>query len=224
MNKLLKVEPLDTAVEVTQENQAPQGRCTELQERILETGKIVDGFEGTVNQAMEELRKRRNLSRPRSRRFWRRKFSWQQTCTTRRSHSSTSSSRQRNRRRWSKATTRMKSRRGSALKITQRGSGRRARSTRCWKPRGRRSFRRQTRRLPRSGTRPLRTPWRCRWSWGRSRCESTRWRRWLSRRLKRRMSWPGSGMTSFPRWRESDLAALPVLPSLRGCVCVCLSV
>lgn len=69
MNKLLKVEPLDTAVEVTQENQAPQGRCTELQERILETGKIVDGFEGTVNQAMEELRKRRNLSRPRSRRF-----------------------------------------------------------------------------------------------------------------------------------------------------------
>ena len=52
MNKLLKVEPLDTAVEVTQENQAPQGRCTELQERILETGKIVDGFEGTVNQAM----------------------------------------------------------------------------------------------------------------------------------------------------------------------------
>ena len=36
MNKLLKVEPLDTAVEVTQENQAPQGRCTELQERILD--------------------------------------------------------------------------------------------------------------------------------------------------------------------------------------------
>lgn len=69
MNKLLKVEPLDTAVEVTQENEAPQGRCAELQERILETGKIMDGFEGTVDHAMEELRKRRNLSRLRSRRF-----------------------------------------------------------------------------------------------------------------------------------------------------------
>ena len=69
MDKLLKVELLDTAVEATQENEALQGRCAELQERILETGKIMDGFEGTVNHAMEELRKRRNLSRLRSRRF-----------------------------------------------------------------------------------------------------------------------------------------------------------
>ena len=66
--------------------------------------------------------------------------------------------------------------------------------------------------------------WHCRRSWGRSRCVSTPWRRWWSRRLKRMMSWPGSVTTSFPRWRESDAAALTMPSSLCVCVCVCVCV
>lgn len=60
MNKLLRVELLDsvelldTAVEAMQENEA-------LQERILETGKIMDRFEATVNQAMEEAQKEKEI-------------------------------------------------------------------------------------------------------------------------------------------------------------------
>lgn len=63
MDKLLKVELLDTAVEATQENEALQGRCAELQERVLETGKIVDGFEGPVNQATEEAQKEKESAK-----------------------------------------------------------------------------------------------------------------------------------------------------------------
>lgn len=47
MDKLLKVEPLDTAVEATQENEALQGRCVDLQERVLETlGRSWTGLRG----------------------------------------------------------------------------------------------------------------------------------------------------------------------------------
>ena len=44
MDKLLKVEPLDTAVEATQENEALQGRCVDLQERVL--GRSWTGLRG----------------------------------------------------------------------------------------------------------------------------------------------------------------------------------
>ncbi|XP_023975191.1 transforming acidic coiled-coil-containing protein 3 [Physeter macrocephalus] len=55
---------LDAAVGATQkENEALRGRCTALQERILEMGKIMDGFEGTVYQAMEEAQKQKELAK-----------------------------------------------------------------------------------------------------------------------------------------------------------------
>ncbi|XP_059963139.1 transforming acidic coiled-coil-containing protein 3 [Mesoplodon densirostris] len=55
---------LDTAVGATQkENEALRGRCTALQEKILEMGKIMDGFEGTVYQAMEEVQKQKELAK-----------------------------------------------------------------------------------------------------------------------------------------------------------------
>ncbi|XP_061047860.1 transforming acidic coiled-coil-containing protein 3 [Eubalaena glacialis] len=55
---------LDTAVGAMQkENEALRGRCTALQEKILEMGKIMDGFEGTVYQAMEEAQKQKELAK-----------------------------------------------------------------------------------------------------------------------------------------------------------------
>ncbi|XP_031294813.1 transforming acidic coiled-coil-containing protein 3 isoform X5 [Camelus dromedarius] len=55
---------LDTAVEATQkENEALRSQCAELHTRILEMGKIMDGFEGTVYQAMEEAQKQKELAR-----------------------------------------------------------------------------------------------------------------------------------------------------------------
>ncbi|XP_055290756.1 transforming acidic coiled-coil-containing protein 3 isoform X2 [Moschus berezovskii] len=46
---------LDSAVEATQkENEALRGKCTALQERLLEMGKIMDSFERTVYQVMGE--------------------------------------------------------------------------------------------------------------------------------------------------------------------------
>ncbi|XP_072803424.1 transforming acidic coiled-coil-containing protein 3 isoform X2 [Vicugna pacos] len=55
---------LDTVVEATQkENEALRSQCAELHARILEMGKIMDGFEGTVYQAMEEAQKRKELAR-----------------------------------------------------------------------------------------------------------------------------------------------------------------
>ncbi|XP_007467940.1 PREDICTED: transforming acidic coiled-coil-containing protein 3 [Lipotes vexillifer] len=55
---------LDTAVGATQkENEALRVRCTALQEKILEMGKIMDAFEGTVYQAMEEAQKQKELAK-----------------------------------------------------------------------------------------------------------------------------------------------------------------
>ncbi|XP_068399694.1 transforming acidic coiled-coil-containing protein 3 [Eschrichtius robustus] len=55
---------LDTVVGAMQkENEALRGRCTALQEKILEMGKIMDGFEGTVYQAMEEAQKQKELAK-----------------------------------------------------------------------------------------------------------------------------------------------------------------
>ncbi|XP_066892942.1 transforming acidic coiled-coil-containing protein 3 isoform X2 [Kogia breviceps] len=55
---------LDAAVGAMQkENEALRGRCAALQERILEMGKIMDGFEGTVYQAMEEAQKQKELAK-----------------------------------------------------------------------------------------------------------------------------------------------------------------
>ncbi|KAB0398233.1 hypothetical protein E2I00_008823, partial [Balaenoptera physalus] len=45
------------------ENEALRGSCTALQEKILEMGKIMDGFEGTVYQAMEEAQKQKELAK-----------------------------------------------------------------------------------------------------------------------------------------------------------------
>ncbi|XP_029091417.1 transforming acidic coiled-coil-containing protein 3 isoform X1 [Monodon monoceros] len=55
---------LDTVVGATQkENEALRVRCTALQEKILEMGKIMDAFEGTVYQAMEEAQKQKELAK-----------------------------------------------------------------------------------------------------------------------------------------------------------------
>uniref|UniRef100_A0A480YUW5 Transforming acidic coiled-coil-containing protein 3 isoform X2 n=1 Tax=Sus scrofa TaxID=9823 RepID=A0A480YUW5_PIG len=55
---------LDAAVEATQkENAELRSRCTELQEKVLEMGKIMDRFEETVYQAMEEAQKQKELAR-----------------------------------------------------------------------------------------------------------------------------------------------------------------
>ncbi|KAI4568652.1 hypothetical protein MJG53_014270 [Ovis ammon polii x Ovis aries] len=44
---------LDSAVEATQkENEVLRGKCAALQERLLEMGKIMDSFEGTVYQVV----------------------------------------------------------------------------------------------------------------------------------------------------------------------------
>lgn len=55
---------LDAAVEATQkENEALQGKCTALEGRLLEMGKIMDSYEGTVYQVMEEAQKQKELSK-----------------------------------------------------------------------------------------------------------------------------------------------------------------
>ncbi|XP_044792777.1 LOW QUALITY PROTEIN: transforming acidic coiled-coil-containing protein 3-like [Bubalus bubalis] len=55
---------LDSAVEATQkENEVLRGKCAALQERLLEIGKIMDSFEGTVYQVMEESQKQKELTK-----------------------------------------------------------------------------------------------------------------------------------------------------------------
>ncbi|XDA85184.1 hypothetical protein R6Z07F_014961 [Ovis aries] len=55
---------LDSAVEATQkENEVLRGKCAALQERLLEMGKIMDSFEGTVYQVMEESQKQKELAK-----------------------------------------------------------------------------------------------------------------------------------------------------------------
>uniref|UniRef100_A0A8C6DER6 Transforming acidic coiled-coil-containing protein C-terminal domain-containing protein n=1 Tax=Moschus moschiferus TaxID=68415 RepID=A0A8C6DER6_MOSMO len=55
---------LDSAVEATQkENEALRGKCTALQERLLEMGKIMDSFERTVYQVMEDAQKQEELTK-----------------------------------------------------------------------------------------------------------------------------------------------------------------
>ena len=55
---------LDLAVEATQkENEVLWGKCAALQERLLEMGKIMDSFEGTVYQVMEESQKQKELAK-----------------------------------------------------------------------------------------------------------------------------------------------------------------
>uniref|UniRef100_A0A452EFA7 Transforming acidic coiled-coil containing protein 3 n=1 Tax=Capra hircus TaxID=9925 RepID=A0A452EFA7_CAPHI len=55
---------LDLAVEATQkENEVLRGKCAALQERLLEMGKIMDSFEGTVYQVMEESQKQKELAK-----------------------------------------------------------------------------------------------------------------------------------------------------------------
>ena len=55
---------LDSAVEATQkENEVLRGKCAALQERLLEMGKIMDSFEGTVYQVMEESQKQKELTK-----------------------------------------------------------------------------------------------------------------------------------------------------------------
>ncbi|XP_057562813.1 transforming acidic coiled-coil-containing protein 3 isoform X2 [Hippopotamus amphibius kiboko] len=57
-------EDLDAAVAAAQkESETLRGRCAALQERIAEMGKIMDGFEGTVYQAMEEAQKQKELAK-----------------------------------------------------------------------------------------------------------------------------------------------------------------
>ena len=52
------------AVEATQkENEVLRGKCAALQERLLEMGKIMDSFEGTVYQVMEESQKQKELAK-----------------------------------------------------------------------------------------------------------------------------------------------------------------
>uniref|UniRef100_A0A8C3YTK9 Transforming acidic coiled-coil-containing protein C-terminal domain-containing protein n=1 Tax=Catagonus wagneri TaxID=51154 RepID=A0A8C3YTK9_9CETA len=51
---------LDAAVEATQkENAELRSRCTALHEKVLEMGRIMDGFEGTVYQAVEEAQRQK---------------------------------------------------------------------------------------------------------------------------------------------------------------------
>ena len=55
---------LDSVVEATQkENKVLWGKCAALQERLLEMGKIMDSFEGTVYQVMEESQKQKELAK-----------------------------------------------------------------------------------------------------------------------------------------------------------------
>ncbi|KAG8508633.1 Transforming acidic coiled-coil-containing protein 3 [Galemys pyrenaicus] len=55
---------LDTAVEAAQrESLLLKSRCEELQAKNLEMGKIMEGFEGIVYQAMEEAQKQKELSK-----------------------------------------------------------------------------------------------------------------------------------------------------------------
>ncbi|XP_066240653.1 transforming acidic coiled-coil-containing protein 3 [Saccopteryx leptura] len=59
---------LDAAVQaqveaVQKENQQLQSQCRELQEKNLEMGKVMDGFESAVYQAMEEAQKQKELAK-----------------------------------------------------------------------------------------------------------------------------------------------------------------
>ncbi|KAF6133201.1 transforming acidic coiled-coil containing protein 3 [Phyllostomus discolor] len=55
---------LDAAVEVVRkENEQLRSQCRELQEKNLEMGKVMDGFESIVYQAMEEAQKQKELAK-----------------------------------------------------------------------------------------------------------------------------------------------------------------
>lgn len=55
---------LDAAVETTrEENVLLRSQCETLRARNLEMGKIMDGFEGIVYQAMEEAQKQKELAK-----------------------------------------------------------------------------------------------------------------------------------------------------------------
>ncbi|KAM8804114.1 transforming acidic coiled-coil-containing protein 3 [Rhynchonycteris naso] len=55
---------LDAAVQAVQEeNQQLRSQCRELQEKNLEMGKVMDGFESAVYQAMEEAQKQKELAK-----------------------------------------------------------------------------------------------------------------------------------------------------------------